>query len=130
MSKLDDFDPNDRKSPQAPTWATYIPSRRTKPFKVYVNRGHALNAFQYQPDGILYEFVDGGWVERARLEGFQPADYCDDCGTYLLKEGYGGWRNNGYVKWVEQADGTLRCGTYCLTHVRQRRDRAISRRKG
>lgn len=129
MSKLDEFDPNVKKGPKAPRWASFIPSRSTAPkFKIHMQRNHALNAFSDQPDGILYEWVDGKWVERVRFEGWEKSPTCDDCGTNLLVKNankwakrYGpGFYNRGYTKWVEDADGALRVGTFCLDDVRKR----------
>lgn len=65
---LPSFDPNN-KQPRAAEWATFVPDRKPK-FKTYVDRGHALNAFQYRDNAILYKWSakSGEWVEVFREE--------------------------------------------------------------
>lgn len=76
---IDDFDPNAKGEPRVPVWATFIPSR-TPNFKTHTQRSHAINALnnsaQYARSGIIYEFVDGEWVEWDRFE--EPTN-CAHC---------------------------------------------------
>lgn len=95
MSKLQ-FDPNDKSSPKAPEWATYIPDRNPQ-WKVYTQRGHALSSFQYKKDVILYQWMTvternelGKWVEVYRIEDWKPDTRCFDCTVSTIREGYGG----------------------------------------
>lgn len=65
---LDEFDPNGKGDKQLKLWASYIPNRSPK-FKVHKTEGHAKNALAYywpHREGIMYESVDGEWVERDR----------------------------------------------------------------
>lgn len=62
------FDPNDTKQPEAPSWATYVPGRSGKAFKVYTKRAHALNSFTYAANAILYRRDGDQWVEVHRVE--------------------------------------------------------------
>lgn len=79
------FDPNNVTGSKAPVWATYIPSRSLQ-FKTHTKRNHATNAMNYRAGSnwsgpgkpsIMYEFVDGKWVERERYE---PPTNCAHCG--------------------------------------------------
>ena len=75
-----DFDPNSKRDPKAPVWATYIPTRRPN-FKTHTSLGHAVNAIGYRfpnNEGIIYEFVDNEWVEHDRYE--RPKN-CAHCGS-------------------------------------------------
>jgi hypothetical protein len=84
-----EFDPNNAKDPKTPVWATYVPSRRPN-FKTHTNSGHAKNAINYAGRGILYQHIDGVWVEVDRHE---PATHCAHCEQRLET---GGWRRGGY----------------------------------
>lgn len=114
-SSLDSFDPN---SPTVGVWATYIPSRKPK-FKVHKTRGHAKSAFHYVSTGILYESVDGEWVERHRSDGWEKSPNCSGCGADVVRtydfRGEPRSYNNGCARW----DGFKRI-TLCLTCVRRK----------
>src|SRR5690242_5050196 len=77
-----DFDPN-QPSKVAQTkqffWATFIPNRRPT-FKVYSNRGHALNSFQYRDNAILYNWNGTQWEEVYRIENWKDSSNCERCG--------------------------------------------------
>ncbi len=76
-----DFDPNALPKPIKPEWATYIPTRRGKKFKIHNGRGQAVNALNYlmrHQEGILYRLMNDQWVEVDRLEKKLE---CDKCGA-------------------------------------------------
>lgn len=73
-----EFDPNSVKKPTY-NWATYIPSRNPK-FKVHKQRNFAKNAFHYRKGAILYEWVNGRWVEIFRIENLSFKT-CQECGS-------------------------------------------------
>ena len=82
------FDPNARKKPSH-NWASYVPDR-TPQFKVHTGRGQAVNAVHYQRcsqprGGIVYEWIDGKWVENYRYE---KKDTCVKCGKPLGRTRY------------------------------------------
>jgi hypothetical protein len=61
--------------PEVPRWATYIENRNPK-FKIHKTKGHAVLALGCNPydgrktrAGVLYEVVEGEWVERERTTG-------------------------------------------------------------
>jgi hypothetical protein len=61
------------KLPPPPRWMTYVPDRYNSKFKNHTDIGTAKGAINYSRyrgvrGGILYEFVDGDWVERAFIE--------------------------------------------------------------
>ncbi len=61
-----DFNPNAK--PDLKAWATYIPTRSTKPkFATHRTVGHAKSALSHYV-GIIYEFVDGEWMEIFRRD--------------------------------------------------------------
>jgi hypothetical protein len=70
------FTPPDIKVPR---WATYIPDRRPQ-FKMHTSKGLAKSALSIYADwgrgslrvGVLYEHVEGEWVERANIEPHTP----------------------------------------------------------
>ena len=76
MGSLDDFNPN---AVSNGNWATYIPNRHPR-FKVHVKRSHATSAlgvkFPYC-SGVLYERVDGEWIERDRMEAPKECAVCE-----------------------------------------------------
>lgn len=93
----DDFDPNE--NPLA-MWATYVPSRRrTGAFKLHKTRGPALNAMSCELRAILYEFRDGRWHMRAKLDYGDSypnrPKTCENCGGSTMADG-GNW-NRGKV---------------------------------
>lgn len=96
-----EFDPNEKKQPKTPVWATYIPSR-TPEWKLHTNRGHAINAINNRAStgygqgspGIIYEYVDGEWVEWDRYE--RP-DRCAHCGgAFRSSKGENSWWSTSY----------------------------------
>lgn len=75
-----EFDPNSRDAPQ---WATYIPTR-SPAWKIHSKKGQAagavsnsVNSSGYGHAAILYEYVNGKWIERGRAE---PTEFCAHCG--------------------------------------------------
>lgn len=52
-------------------WATYSPGRRPA-FKVHSKRGFALNAFMKHGAALLFENLDGRWIERLRYNPRDP----------------------------------------------------------
>lgn len=84
QNPLDDFDPNVSSDP----WATYAPGRwNGGMFKAHKSRANALNAMANHKHGcILYEYVNGLWVERARFDAppFRK-DKCDSCGLTTMR---------------------------------------------
>jgi len=111
-----DFDPNvNRKAPGKPEWATYIPDRKPQ-FKVYTNRGHALNSFQYRSNVILYRLGDNGkWIEAFRIEDWSPAIRCELCTTSVLKVSPTGQVYNvGYRKWIDKETDHPKIITVCM----------------
>jgi hypothetical protein len=96
-----DFNPNNLNAPEAPIWATYVPERRPK-FKSHTQRSHALGAFQYRRNVILYKFIDSEWVEVYRIEnGHDDVMSCDRCGG---QPEYGYWRS----VWERGEDGKIK----------------------
>jgi hypothetical protein len=91
MSDLDDFDPNFKHGVKTPMWASYVPDR-SPVFKAYNNRGHAANALNSARRGVMYELVDGQWVEYARKERH---DTCAHCGK-TKAEGGRSWYLSSY----------------------------------
>lgn len=79
-----EFNPNEKKSPKTPVWASYVPARSPE-WKLHAGRGQAINAINNRATsygslgspGIIYEFVDGEWVEWDRYE--RPKE-CAHCG--------------------------------------------------
>lgn len=86
-----DFDPNLK--PRMNVWATYIPSRSTRAaFATHRLRSHAKSALTSSV-GIIYEHVDGEWVERFRRD--EPDEMvCAGCGApHLYQRKPGQWRS-------------------------------------
>ena len=120
-----DFNPNNKKPDQfVIEWATYVPTRSTKPqFSIHKRRGDALNAvlaaISMNSDAILYRWEDGKplvegdvapagkWVEVWRVEDFEMPDDCDNCGRSMLKtysggrDGRGVVYNQGNATWID-----------------------------
>lgn len=106
------FDPNVK--PTLNLWATYIPTRTTKPkFSTHRIVAHAKSALG-SSSGIIYEFVDGEWVERYRRDESDELTgkkVCDGCGSPHSYPRYnpsrkpvpggrylhGGWRKGEFV---------------------------------
>lgn len=91
-----DFDPNFKDKPGEPQWATYIPDRRGAKFKVHKGLGQAKNAFHYRDNAILYEWVDGEWVERYRIENHPGRPTCVTEGCNHTASGYQ-WKGMEFV---------------------------------
>jgi hypothetical protein len=69
--QMAEFDPNNlTKKKKQPTWATFIPDRRSGQFKIHYGRGPALNACNGVRNYILYEWneIVGQWAEVCRGE--------------------------------------------------------------
>jgi hypothetical protein len=96
-----DFDPNAEPRPQAPTWATYVPSRSGKKFKVYTNRGHALTSCVGLPVSVLYRWLDHQWVEVSRFDR-RERDACDVCGAEIDDR-----RTYGRTVWSRDEKGRI-----------------------
>lgn len=83
MTGIDEFNPNAKGDPKMPVWASYIPSR-SPAFKTHTLRSHAINALNnrasYGSPGIIYEYIDGEWVEWDRME--EPT-HCAHCRSKL-----------------------------------------------
>lgn len=98
-----DFNPNKPALTKNYFWATYIPDRRPN-FKMYSQRGHALNSFQYKSKGILYKWIEEEWKEIFRLdESFKKSDNCQLCNASLIREyrtNHVRRYNNGERKWI------------------------------
>lgn len=96
-----EFNPNDMSGPKAPEWATFIPGRKPE-FKVHKQRNHALSAFQYRSNFLLFHWEDGKWVEVFRAENWHDdpkKEICDKCGKSTLGEHYGRMYNDGGWVW-------------------------------
>lgn len=94
---LDAFDPNVSTDP----WATYAPGRWTGgSFKAHKNRANAMNAMANHKNGcVLYEYVGGKWVERARFNSREfRAQTCDGCGMSTMGPGHKYVSGQGYIK--------------------------------
>lgn len=76
------FDPNEKHKP--PEFATYAPNRRPQ-WKLHATVGHAKNAFSMKRDILMFQWIQGQWVEIARQEG-ELSPTCQECGANLLKE--------------------------------------------
>jgi len=96
MKKLD-FNPNMK--PTMNVWATYIPTRSTKPkFSTHRLLTHAKSAIG-QSLGIIYEYVDGEWVERWRRDEYDTK-ICAGCSVphkYRTVRDQGGYRRSQEV---------------------------------
>lgn len=75
-----EFDPNDTTPRKLPEYATYIPSRSPN-FKMHKQKKHAANALSCgagaDSPGILYQNIDGKWIE---IDRFEPPTECAHCG--------------------------------------------------
>lgn len=98
-----EFDPNNKKQPSAPVFATYVPSRRPN-FKTYSRRNYATNAINYVADscggtgnpGILYEYIGGAWIE---IDRYEPPTNCAHCGVEFKPRGvYAPYQSEGWYK--------------------------------
>lgn len=103
-----DFDPNAKRGPKTPEWATYVPDRNPD-FKVHKRKADALNAFPYRDNYILYryDFDTGKWVEQFRIENRPTPEICDRCHRSTLRESVyasGTVRNTGMWRWVPKSD--------------------------
>lgn len=105
-----DFNPNKPAQTKEYFWATYIPDRRPQ-FKMYAQRGHALSAFKYRDNGILYTWdkKKEEWTEVYRLENDTKPDNCENCGAPIKvwrksavigTDGY--WTYPGERVWVDK----------------------------
>lgn len=108
MATIMQFDPNKPAKTKQFFWATYIPDRRPN-FKMHANRGHALNAFQYRSNAILYKWDEKKeeWVEVYRVENWKDNDHpdCEHCGKRtldnLMRNGGRYWDyNRGSRIWI------------------------------
>lgn len=99
-----DFNPNKPAKTKKFFWATYIPYRNPE-FKMHSQRGHALSAFQYKSDVILYQWdqTKEEWVEVYRIEKIstdtraQNVLYCEKCGDEIPRNTWGG--RHAYRGW-------------------------------
>ena len=98
------FNPNKPGMTKNYFFATFIPDRRPQ-FKMYSNRGHALNAFQYKDEGILYEWdtTKNEWEEiyREEKDGFTH-ETCDVCGDSMMRDIGGRSYKFGQRIWVDR----------------------------
>lgn len=96
---LDEFDPNAAK-PKHP-FATYCPGRYNGgSFKVHSTRAHGLSALNFQHSGVLYEYENGLWVERARFESIQfRAENCDACGLSTMEHPQSRYHDRSTGRW-------------------------------
>jgi hypothetical protein len=104
-----EFDPNLKHQPKTPTCATYVPYRSPE-FKIHTNVGHAKNAINGSGRGIIYQFVDGVWVEVDRHE---PPTQCAHCEQNLNESG--GWRRGGYDLYNHPATPAYKKPKVCET---------------
>ena len=81
------FDPNLKHKPVVPPYATYIQNRSPQ-FKIHTNVGHAKNAINGSGRGIIYQLIDGEWVEIDRHE---PQTQCAHCEQPFQRSG---WRRS------------------------------------
>lgn len=96
------------KKPQVPH-ATFCPGRRTKPeFAIHKNRGHALTAFKEFPAGILYKQEGNEWVEIYRVDEWQDAGICYNCGNVPTYR---------YRTWTNLHTDSPKLVTTCGSHV-------------
>ena len=90
-----DFDPN---TTLRGAWATFVPKREPK-FKVHAQRNHATNAVrEHWSNVILFEQVDGQWVERFRSQDMSANGPCGYCGKPV---------NNSYERGVHHDGGSV-----------------------
>lgn len=100
------FNPNLPAKTKQFFWATFIPDRAPK-FKMYSQRGHALNSFQYREDGILYEWdaEREEWTEVYRLTAKQKSTHCENCGE-VTQDSHrllgGSYLNRGHHVWIDK----------------------------
>lgn len=107
-----DFDPNDQPVPVIPKWATFVPGRYPN-FKMHKQPTHAKSAISTHGKGVLYEHVDGKWVERANTDS-PDQDVCGVCGESTWRE-YKGWGDQTYRN--NRAQIAFKKGTLELTRV-------------
>lgn len=114
---MEPFNPNKPALTKSYFWATYIPNRRPD-FKLHLNRGHALNAFMYGREGILYQWdkANSWWIEITRVEskGKPKPTHCERCGG-SDEMSYPRWR------WVDKHTDAPRMLQICRTCDRLQR---------
>lgn len=101
------FNPNKPAKTKQFFWATYIPYRQPE-FKMHSNRGHALNAFKYKNDAILYKWnpEKEEWIEIYRMENWRTNEHpnCEGCGKQTLDPTVRYAYNSGDRVWINKDD--------------------------
>ena len=85
---LDNFDPNSKKKPVTPEYATYLPYRNPQ-FKIHKTIGHARAALSYKwpvEAGILYVYKNNEWVELERSDILTNCSLCRISFSAVIKE--------------------------------------------